>query len=285
VVTVEAPGLGSPDGRGGRVNHVASPVVVKLGGRALEAPGAERELATAVSRLGAPVVIAHGGGAEVTAWCDRLGLATSFHDGLRVTDFATLEVAAAVLAGLANKRLVAALRAAGVDAVGLSALDGGLVVTAPHPAAETLGRVGIVRTVDASVLRRLLASGSVPVVASIADDGAGGLLNVNADDLAAALATALGSRALVLFSDAPGVMLGGRVAPSLDVDGLDAALESVEVRDGMRPKLRAARAALRGGVARIHVAAWSGAGTLATALGGHGGGTTIEVAAPAGSPT
>ena len=127
-------------------------------------------------------------------------------------------------------------------------------------------------------LSRLLAAGAVPVLASIGDDGAGGLLNLNADDLAAALAAALGARALVLLSDAPGVVLDGRVARSLDLAALDAALEGPDVRDGMRPKLRAAGAALRGGVARVQVAAWSGLDTLARALSGQGG-TTIEAAA------
>lgn len=275
-MTVEAPGLGSPDARGGGLRLSAIPVVVKLGGRALEAAGAERELATAIARLGAPVVLVHGGGAEVTAWCGRLGLEATFRDGLRVTDPATLEVATAVLAGLANKRLVAALRGAGVDAVGLSALDGGIVMAAPHADAATLGRVGAVQAVNETLPRRLLAAGSVPVLASIGDDGEGGLLNLNADDLAAAIAEALGARLLVLLSDAPGVVLDGGVRPSLDAAALDAALESPEVRDGMRPKLRAARAALRGGVARVEVMSWGGPDTLARALAGRGEGTTIE---------
>ena len=256
-----------------------APVVIKLGGRALEAEGAANQLAAAVARFATPLVICHGGGAEVTAWCRRLGLEAAFHDGLRVTDDDTLAVAAAVLAGLANKRLVAALRAAFVDAVGLSALDGGMVTTAPHPQAATLGRVGMVRAVDVTLPRRLLSAGAVPVLASIGDDGAGGLLNLNADDVAAALAAALGARVLVLLSDAPGVVLDGRIAPSLDRGGLDAALAHRDVRDGMRAKLVAARAALDGGVARVQVGAWSGPDTLVELLAG-GGGTAITAVAP-----
>src|SRR5207245_9215619 len=109
---------------------MSAPLVLKLGGRALEAPDAAGELAAEVAALRVPVVIVHGGGVEVSAWCMRLGLAPRFVEGLRVTDDATLEVVAAVLAGLANKRLVAALRAAGVDAVGLAALAGGTVTAA-----------------------------------------------------------------------------------------------------------------------------------------------------------
>ena len=105
------------------------PLVVKLGGRALDAPGALSECAAALREAGSSgpsaraLLVVHGGGAEVTAWCARLGVEARFADGLRVTDASTLEIAAAVLAGLANKRLVAALRARGLDAVGLSALD------------------------------------------------------------------------------------------------------------------------------------------------------------------
>jgi acetylglutamate kinase len=140
------------------------PVVLKIGGRALEpagvaaagaaVPGAgstAREaatsgsatasaigaLATELATIGAPLVIVHGGGAEVSAWCGRLGVEPRFIDGLRVTDPPTLEVATAVLAGLANKRLVARLRAADLDAVGLAALDGGTVEGRAAPRART----------------------------------------------------------------------------------------------------------------------------------------------------
>src|SRR5206468_7578959 len=98
-----------------------------------------------------------------------------------------------------------------------------------------------------ALLETLLARGSVPVLASIGDH-AGRLLNLNADDLAAALAPSLGARALILLSDTPGLRLGGTVVPALDVDGLNAALAHPDVTGGMLPKLRAAKAALAGGV-------------------------------------
>ena len=102
------------------MSSALKPVVLKLGGRALEAPGATRELAQELAAFAMlhPVVVVHGGGAELTRWSERLGIAPRFHDGLRVTDTQTVEVATAVLAGLANQRLVAAFRAAGVAAVG-----------------------------------------------------------------------------------------------------------------------------------------------------------------------
>jgi acetylglutamate kinase len=298
---------------------VAEVVVVKLGGRALEAVGgaiargagalagagdaagptagdamagagargsradadsaasgdtAVHALAAEIASLGAPAVVVHGGGAEVSAWCDRFGVAPRFLDGLRVTDPATLEVAVAVLAGLANKRLVAGLRAAGLDAVGLSALDGGTIEAVRHPRAEALGAVGAVRAVHTGLLTSLLGLGRTPVVASIGDFE-GALLNLNADDLAAALAGALAVRDLVLLSDAPGLVLGGAVVPRLHATALERVLDHPDVQGGMRPKLAAARAAIEAGVARVHIASWSGRGTLRALLDGKGEGTTI----------
>jgi len=256
------------------------PVVIKVGGRALERDGASVELAEALRALRDPVVLVHGGGAEVSAWSRRLGLSPSFVDGRRVTDGETLEVAVAVLAGLANKRLVATLRSAGVDAIGLAALDGGVVDTRFHPQSNALGAVGAVAEVSPALLDTLLSQGRVPVLASI---GAceGCLLNLNADDLAAALAVALRARALVLLSDVPGVVLDGSVAARLSAEDAAAALAGPEVAGGMRPKLEAARFALESGVPTVHLADWSGPKTLAALLDGVGKGTTLVAAEPA----
>jgi acetylglutamate kinase len=261
------------------VTTLKRPVLLKIGGRALES-GGEAAVAADLAAIGVPVVIVHGGGAEVSAWCERMAIPPRFLDGLRVTDAATLEVAVAVLAGLANKRLVARLRAAGLDAVGLSALDGGTVEAVPHPLAAALGAVGAVLAVHPALLETLLEQGRIPVIASICDSE-GALLNLNADDLAAALAGALHARALVLLSDAPGLILGGSVVAQLDSVSLEGALAHPDVQGGMRPKLNAARTALEAGVPRVHIAAWSGPGTLRTLIGGEGAGTTILASAEA----
>lgn len=251
-----------------------APVVVKLGGRSLDTPGAPGQLAEALAALPGARVLVHGGGAEVSAWLARAGIEPRFADGLRVTDAPTLEIATAVLAGLANKRLVARLRAAGLPAFGLSALDGGLLACAPHPDAARLGAVGAVTGADVTALHALLAQGLLPVVASIGQcDGA--LLNLNADDAACALAAALGARDLVLLSDTPGLMLGGAPVATLGPAALAAALAGDEVHGGMRPKLRAARAALAAGVGRVHIAAWDGPDALARLFEGRGAGTTL----------
>ncbi len=263
-----------------------APVVVKLGGRALEASGAIDGLAADLVALAGRAVVVHGGGAEVTAWSARLGLKASFHEGRRVTDPTTLEVATAVLAGLANKRLVAGLRARGVDAVGLAALDGGIVRVVRHADAAALGAVGTVTDVDATLLATLLAAGRTPVVSSIGAARDGALLNLNADDIAAALAPALGASTLVLLSDTPGLVLGGRVVRALDRAALDRALAGGEVTGGMQPKLQAAAAAVDGGTPNAWIAEWTGAGTLARLIAGEEGpyGTCIVAAMPPTEP-
>lgn len=262
----------------------APPVVVKLGGRALEAPGALAGFAAALARLSRPVLVVHGGGAELSRWCERLGLQARFHDGLRVTDAATLEVAAAVLAGLANKRLVAALRARGVDAVGLAGLDGGSLHVNRHADSPVLGEVGSVTGADPSLLKLLLGSGRTPVLASLACDAEGRLLNVNADDAAAAIAAALRATDLVLLSDTPGLRLAGSIVPSLQLAEVAAALAHPEVSGGMLPKLRAAAQAAAAGVARAHIAAWEGEDTLQRLLGAAGNGTTLHACPDASAP-
>ncbi|MBI3538678.1 MAG: acetylglutamate kinase, partial [Candidatus Eisenbacteria bacterium] len=196
-----------------------------------------------------------------------------FDDGLRVTDPATLEVATAVLAGLANKRLVAALRAAGVDALGFAAADGGIIDIAPHADAARLGAVGRVVSVAPRRLEALLADGVTPVLASIGAH-AGGLLNLNADDLAAALAAALHAGTLVLLSDTPGLKLDGRVVATVAANDIERTLAHPDVQGGMRPKLRAAAHAIAGGARRAVIGAWAGEGSLGALVAG-GSGTTF----------
>ena len=264
-------------GRNAAVGTLAAPIVIKLGGRALEAPGAARELAAELAQMRGGSLLVHGGGAEVTQWSEKLGLAPRFLDGLRVTDPATLEVAVAVLSGLTNKRLVATLRAAGVDAVGLAAMDGGTVEVVRHEDAARLGAVGRVVAVRPQLLETLLAQGRTPVLASIGADGEQ-MLNINADDLAAGIAAALHAQALLLLSDTPGLRLDGRIVPRLNAGEVMAALAHPDVKDGMRPKLRAAAAAIEAGAQRVVIGAWAGPGTLTALLRGEGG-TTLTAPA------
>jgi acetylglutamate kinase len=237
--------------------HAGSTIVVKIGGAAIDDAPLSSSFAQDLALLrhvGIDVVIVHGGGPQVTSLAERLGIETTFVEGLRVTDAPTLDVATMVLAGRMNTSVVATLRAGGVRAAGLSGVDGGLVV-ARRRSDPDLGLVGDVLRTDAAVLRALLERGFVPVVASIAAAEDGSTLNVNADAVAAELAVGLGASKLVFVSDVPGVLApGGELLSELSVDGaLDLLAEPDAVSEGMIPKLESAVRAAKGGVRRVHL--------------------------------
>jgi acetylglutamate kinase len=216
-------------------------LVVKLGGTTLSDQKQVLEEVAVVARR-RPVVLVHGGGKRITEWLERLGVETRFEDGLRVTDPAALEVAAAVLRGVVNSELVAALRDLRVDAVGLSGVDGGLLIGQRVPGR---GLVATVVGVRRDLLDSLLVGGQVPVVAPLARDEEGIVCNVNADDAAAGLAAGIGARQLVLMTDVDGVRgADGRKLDTLTVAEAEALIADGTISGGMIPKVRAALAAL-----------------------------------------
>ena len=216
-------------------------LVVKLGGTTITDQQQVLEEVAAIARQ-RPVVLVHGGGRRITEWLERLGVPSHFEGGLRVTDPAALEVAAAVLRGVVNSELVAGLRSLGVDAVGLSGVDGGLLVAEriPH-----LGLVARVVGLRRDLLDAILVGGQVPVVAPLARDEEGIVCNVNADDAAAGIAAGLGARQLVLMTDVDGVRdAEGRRLDTLTVGEAEALIDSGVINGGMVPKIRAALAAV-----------------------------------------
>src|SRR5919107_3538535 len=176
-------------------------LVVKLGGTTI-ADQAHVLNEVAVVARGRPVVLVHGGGKRITEWLDRMGVPSRFENGLRVTDAAALEVAAAVLRGVVNSELVSGLRGLGVDAVGLSGVDGGLLLAERIP---ELGLVARIVGLRRDLLDAILVGGQVPVVAPLARDESGIVCNVNADDAAAGIAAGIGAPQLVLMTDVDGV--------------------------------------------------------------------------------
>src|ERR687889_718656 len=176
-------------------------LVVKLGGTTIQDQAHVLADVAAVARR-RPVILVHGGGKRITEWLDRLGVPSKFEQGLRVTDQAALEVAAAVLRGVVNSELVAGLRGLGVDAVGLSGVDGGLLISERVPG---VGLVAHVVGLRRDLLDAILVGGQVPVVAQLARDERGVVCNVNADDAAAGIAAGLGARQLVLLTDVDGI--------------------------------------------------------------------------------
>lgn len=225
--------------------------VVKLGGNQLERPGWLAACAQALRAL-EPVVVVHGGGEAVSAVSRRLGLPVEKRDGLRVTTPEAAEVVEMVLAGPANRLVVTAARAAGLDAIGLSGVDGGLLTARPAPGG--LGHVGEVVVVRASLLHSLLLAGLTPVIAPMAPGTEGGLpFNVNADAAAAAIAGALRAMELLLVSDVPGVTVDGVVQPALAAGDVETLIELGAATDGMAAKLRAAAAALELGARAVRI--------------------------------
>lgn len=238
-------------------------LVVKLGGTTLSDQRQVLEEVAAVARR-RPVVLVHGGGKRITEWLERLGVETRFEGGLRVTDPAALEVAAAVLRGVVNSELVAALRDLKVDAVGLSGVDGGLLVGQRIPG---VGLVATVTGVRRDLLDSLLVADQVPVVAPLARDENGIVCNVNADDAAAGIAAGLGARQLVLLTDVDGVRdAAGHKLATLTVAEAEGLIADGTIRGGMVPKVRAALAALAWEGSEAIIADSSAEGALHRAL-------------------
>ena len=237
--------------------HHGKVIVVKYGGAAMDRAGLAASFAEDIALLqsaGITPVVVHGGGPQVTQVSARLGIETTFVDGLRVTDAETLDVATMVLAGKLNKEVVGSLVAGGVAAVGLSGIDGGLLL-ARRQVAPDLGFVGEVVHVNADVLRTLTDRRFVPVVASIAVDETGQAYNVNADVVAAELAIELAAEKLVFINDVPGLIgpTGDLLSELSPQQCLDLLARGGVVEGGMIPKLESAVDALRAGVKRVHL--------------------------------
>jgi acetylglutamate kinase len=254
-------------------------VVVKLGGTTLaEQTQVLAEVAQVARRR--PIVLVHGGGKRMTEWLERLGVETRFEGGLRVTDPAALEVAAAVLRGVVNSELVAALHDAGCDAVGLSGVDGGLLVGRRVP---DVGLVATVVSIRRHLIDSLLVAGQVPVVAPLARDEDGVVCNVNADDAAAGLAAGLGARQLVLMTDVDGVRdASGTKLDSITPEEATAMIADGTIRGGMVPKVRAALSALAWEGAEAIIADGSAEHALVRALDDRTFGTRVSSRAAAG---
>ena len=225
--------------------------VVKIGGNELDRPEWLAACARGLKPL-QPVVVVHGGGQAVSALSRQLALPVEKRGGLRVTTPPVAAVVELALAGPVNRLVVAALREAGLDALGLSGVDGGLLTA--RPAAGELGHVGEIAAVRASLLEKLLLAELTPVIAPMAPGEAGGVpFNVNADEAAAAVAGALHAAELLFISDVPGVQLGGAVQPTLDAGDIEQLIEQGAATDGMAVKLRAAVAALRAGARAVRI--------------------------------
>ncbi len=243
--------------------YAGATFVIKYGGHAMGDPAAARDFADDVvlmKAVGINPIVVHGGGPQIGAMLKKLGVESSFVDGLRVTDSETAKVAEMVLSGAINKELVAWIAAAGGRAVGISGKDGGFVTaekvkrTARDPEsnierAVDLGFVGEPQSVDRTILDTISAAGMIPVVAPIGVGNDGHTYNINADTMAGAIAAALQADRLFLLTDVSGVLAkDGSLLTDLDPAKIAALRADGTVTGGMIPKLETCITAVEGGV-------------------------------------
>jgi acetylglutamate kinase len=233
-------------------------IVIKYGGAVMREPELSASFAVDVVLLkyiGLRPVIVHGGGPQIGGTLERLGVKSTFVDGLRVTDDQTMEVVEMVLGGKVNREIVDLVQRGGGSAVGLTGNDGGMLrVTQRLVADRDLGRVGKVVAVDARPIRAVTGAGFIPVIAPIGVDDAGVTHNVNADEAAGAIAAALGAEKLMLLTDVAGVLDSeSNLVKELSADQARKLLAEGTIRGGMIPKIECGLAAIEAGVARAHI--------------------------------
>jgi len=239
-------------------------VVIKLGGNAMTDESLRLAFAQDVVFLryvGLRPVVVHGGGPQISAQMDRLGMPTTFRAGLRVTTPEAMDVVRMVLTGQVNRDVVGLINQHGPFAVGMSGEDAHLLTASRAQATVDgevvdIGQVGQIESVNPGAVSALLADGRIPVISSVARGDGGEIYNVNADTAAAALAVALRAVKLVVLTDVPGLYpawpaSAGEVISELSASALAAMLP--ELSDGMIPKMEACLAAVRGGIGRVHV--------------------------------
>ncbi len=235
-----------------------STIVLKYGGSAMSDPSLRASFARDVVLLkyiGLRPVIVHGGGPQIGRTLERLGIQSTFIDGLRVTDDQTMDVVEMVLGGTVNREIVALIQRAGGRAIGLTGSDGDMIrVTRRTSPDRDLGRVGQVRGVDPAPINAVLDAGYVPVIAPIGVDEDGVTHNVNGDEAAGAVARALHAEKLILLTDVEGVLDGqGSLIPQLTILEARKHIAEGTIRGGMIPKIECCIASLESGVGRTHI--------------------------------
>jgi len=246
--------------------------VIKLSGKVTEDHDNLSSLAEELALLhqvGIRICVVHGGGKQLSELASRMGVAQTIIEGRRVTDDATLEMAKMIFAGKINTDILAALRNHGIEAVGLSGVDGNIVHAERRPPKEVLnretgtceqvdfGHVGDVVEINSRLLTVLLDHGYLPVISSLGADADGTVFNINADTIAAEIAVRLQAEKLILLSDVDGIYLRPGEAETklsrLSVDEAEALLHSGAASGGMIPKLQSITALIRRGLRTTHI--------------------------------
>ena len=243
-------------------------IVIKFAGALLEDAAQVAALSQHISNLarhGHEILVIHGGGRLFTAALKRLGIESKFVAGLRVTDRETRDVAVMVFGGLLNKRLSAAINAAGQPAIGISAADAACFSAAPlvHNDVEgSLGFVGYLTGVNTPFLESLWRENLLPVAACLGQSSDGELYNINADHMAAACAEFIAADHLIYLTDVAGVLHGENVISAISCEQVENLVQARVVSGGMVLKLEAAKRALEGGVREVHIVGGQSAGAV-----------------------
>lgn len=230
--------------------NTMQPTVIKIGGHEMDDHAFLTELAMVIAALQEPVIIVHGGGKEISMLQQKMGIEPRYLDGVRITDEPSLALVEMVLCGTANKRLVRTLIAAGIDTIGLSGQDRGLIKAEKmqHPT-QDMGFTGVITSVRGSVLQELIAQGITPVVSPISL-GPTSALNVNADHAAGAVAGAVNANRVVFITNVEGVLANGSHVPTLTATETRALIADGTIFGGMIPKVETALHALDNGVSQ-----------------------------------
>lgn len=228
--------------------------VVKFGGSLSKNETAKKKFIRDLAALARKesVILVHGGGPEINSWLDRLGIKSTFVNGLRFTDAPTLEIVEMALSGKVNKALAGALNSIGVPAIGISGRDGAMVLCRRI---KKLGLVGEPEDVNTKLLTALIKAGYTAVISSIGVDDKGQALNVNADSMAMAVACALKARRLILLTDVPGVLdRQKKTIPLIRCKDIDGLLDNGTISGGMIPKIKACSGSVGRGIKEVWIA-------------------------------
>ncbi len=238
-------------------------IVIKYGGNAMVNESLTHKIledVTLLKYVGINPILVHGGGPEINAMLARVGVSSTFHNGLRITDDATMEIVQMVLAGKLNKNIAAEINMLGGKAIGLCGKDAELIRVEkkpPLPDGVDLGHVGNIVSINTKLLNALCEDEYIPVISSIGTDKQGQSYNINADTAAAAIATALKAEKLIYLTDIDGVRRDANdpttLFPILTTDQAKALIEDGTISGGMIPKVTACVDAIEKGVRRVHI--------------------------------
>ena len=234
--------------------------VIKYGGSAMRDPDLKKETIKNIvllSCVGIKLILVHGGGPEISVMSKRLNLPVKFVDGYRVTDKETMEIVEMVLVGKVQKDLVNLINVLGGRGIGLCGKDGKLFSAKPISKMKKYGFIGEAESIDTEILFTLLEKGFIPVISSVGTDQKGQNYNINADNVASSIASAIKASKLILMTDTPGILKNSKRPDSLiskmSISEAKKLIKNKNISGGMIPKTNAAISAIKTGVNAVHI--------------------------------